>query len=96
MEVTDIRFRRSNRNGRVLALASLTFDDCFVVHDVRIIDGAHGPFISMPARRTAAGDYLDTAHPITAEYRQTIQEIVLEAYEDWRAQQVPGEGKATS
>ena len=83
MQITDVRVRKLNRNdGRKLAVASITLDNEFVVHDINVIDGDRGLFISMPSRRMPNGEYRDIAHPITAEARQRIQDAVLNAYEE--------------
>ena len=83
MQITDVRVRKLNRNdGRKLAIASVTLDNEFVVHDINVIDGDRGLFISMPSRRMPNGEYRDIAHPITAEARQKIQDAVLNAYEE--------------
>ena len=83
MQITDVRVRKLNRNdGRKLAVASVTLDNEFVVHDINVIDGDRGLFISMPSRRMPNGEYRDIAHPITAEARQKIQDAVLNTYEE--------------
>lgn len=83
MQITDVRVRKLNRNdGRKLAVASITLDNEFVVHDINVIDGDKGLFISMPSRRMPNGEYRDIAHPITAETRQKIQDAILNAYEE--------------
>ncbi len=81
MEVTDVRLRRVNTEGKMKAIASVTFDDEFVVHDVRVIDGNNGMFVAMPSKRTADGEFRDIAHPINSQTREKIQVAVLEAYE---------------
>lgn len=83
MEITAVRIRRVNGDRRIRASASITLDGSFVVHDLRVIDGPNGLFVSMPARRTSRGDYRDIAHPITSEAREVIEEAVLQAYRDW-------------
>jgi len=80
LEVTDVRLRRVTSEGKMRAIASITFNDCFVVHDVRIIDGNNGLFVAMPSKRTADGVFRDIAHPINSETREMIQEAVLETY----------------
>jgi stage V sporulation protein G len=80
MRVTDVRLRRMQPEGRMRAYASVTLDDEFVVHEMRVIDGPKGLFVAMPSRRSASGEYRDIAHPITAEARQTIQSAVLDAF----------------
>ncbi|MCY0869101.1 MAG: septation regulator SpoVG [Firmicutes bacterium] len=81
MEITDVRLRRVQTDGRMRAIASVTFDREFVVHDIRVIDGNSGLFVAMPSRRTPDGDFRDVAHPITADARQRIQDAVLAAYQ---------------
>lgn len=81
MEVTDVRLRRISTEGKMRAIASITFDDEFVVHDVRIIDGNNGLFVAMPSKRTSDGEFRDIAHPINSKTREKIQIAVLEAYE---------------
>ncbi len=80
MEITDIRIRRVGAEGKLKAYVTVTFDDCFVVHNVKVIEGKNGAFIAMPSRKTKAGDYKDVAHPINSEFRNTLQEKILEAY----------------
>lgn len=80
MEVTDVRLRRVQTDGRMRAIASITLDDEFVVHDIRVIDGNTGLFVAMPSKRTPDGEFRDIAHPINSGTRNKIQEIVLEAY----------------
>lgn len=80
MRVTDVRLRRMQPEGRMRAYASVTLDDEFVVHEMRVIDGPKGLFVAMPSRRSASGEYRDIAHPITAEARSTIQTAVLRAF----------------
>ena len=80
MEVTDVRLRRVNTEGRMRAIASITLDQEFVVHDIRVIDGNNGLFVAMPSKRTPDGEFRDIAHPINSGTRNKIQEAVLEAY----------------
>lgn len=80
MEVTDVRLRRVQTDGRMRAIASITLDDEFVVHDIRVIDGNNGLFVAMPSKRTPDGEFRDIAHPINSETRNKIQEIVLNAF----------------
>ncbi|MCL5677116.1 MAG: septation regulator SpoVG [Firmicutes bacterium] len=80
MEVTDVRVRKVAAEGRMRAFASVTLDDQFVVHDIRIINGEHGLFVAMPSKRLPSGDYRDVAHPITSAMRQLVQDRVLAAY----------------
>lgn len=81
MEVTDVRLRRVSSEGKMRAIASITFDDEFVVHDVRIIEGNNGLFVAMPSKRTADGEFRDIAHPINSQTREKIQTAVLGEYE---------------
>lgn len=80
MEVTDVRLRRVQTSGRMMAIASITFNDQFVVHDIRVIDGNEGLFVAMPSKRTPDGEFRDVAHPINASTRMQIQDAVLAAY----------------
>ena len=80
MEVTDVRLRRVQTSGRMMAIASITFNDQFVVHDIRVIDGNEGLFVAMPSKRTPDGEFRDVAHPINASTRTKIQDAVLAAY----------------
>ena len=82
MEITDIRIRRISADGKLKAYVTVTFDDCFVVHNVKVISGKHGAFIAMPSRKTKTGEYKDVAHPINSEFRTSLQEKILKAYED--------------
>lgn len=81
MEITDIRIRRVTTESKLKAYVTVTFDDCFVVHNVKIIDGKTGIFIAMPSRKTRSGEYKDIAHPITPEFRNRLQERVLKTFE---------------
>ncbi|MCG7337477.1 septation regulator SpoVG [Sporosarcina sp. ACRSM] len=80
MEVTDVRLRRVETDGRMRAIASITIDDEFVVHDIRVIDGNEGLFVAMPSKRTPDGEFRDVAHPINSNARTKIQDAVLAAY----------------
>ncbi len=81
MQVTDVRIRRvMNQEGKMKAICSVTFDDVFVVHDVKVVEGQNGLFVAMPSRRTPAGEFRDIAHPISADAREVIQSAVLKAY----------------
>ncbi|HHU64165.1 MAG TPA: septation regulator SpoVG [Clostridiales bacterium] len=81
MKITDVRIRRINSEGKMKAIVSVTFDEEFVVHDIKIIEGQNGMFIAMPSRKTPDGEYKDIAHPINAQTREMIQTAVLEKYE---------------
>jgi stage V sporulation protein G len=81
MEITDVRLRRVNTEGRMKAIASITIDNEFVVHDIRVIDGNNGMFVAMPSKRTPDGEFRDIAHPICSQTREKIQAAVLAEYE---------------
>lgn len=81
MIITDVRIRKINTEGRMKAIVSITIDDEFVIHDVRVVDGNNGLFVAMPSRKTPEGEFRDIAHPINSETREKLQEAVLEAYE---------------
>lgn len=82
MEITDIRVRKVALDGRMKAIVSITIDNEFVVHDIKVIDGDKGIFIAMPSRRAADGQYRDIAHPINSETRERLQKIILEKYRE--------------
>ena len=82
MEITDIRIRKIDGTGKMKAIVSVTFDDMFVIHDMKIIEGASGLFIAMPSRKTPSGEYKDIAHPINSDTREMIQQIILKEYEN--------------
>lgn len=81
MEITDVRVRKLNKEGKMKAVVSVTFDNEFVVHDIKVIEREQGLFIAMPSRKTAEGEFRDIAHPINACARERIQACVLEKYE---------------
>jgi stage V sporulation protein G len=87
MEITDVRLRRVNTEGRMKAIASITIDNEFVVHDIRVIDGNNGMFVAMPSKRTPDGEFRDIAHPISSATREKIQTAVLEEYERAQAEE---------
>ncbi|MBS7261472.1 MAG: septation regulator SpoVG [Treponema sp.] len=80
MQITELRIRKVEDEGKLRAYVTVTFDNCFVVHNVKIIDGKSGLFIAMPSRKTANGEYKDVAHPISPEFRTELQEKILEEY----------------
>ena len=88
MQITDIRVRKITKEGKLRAVASITIDDEFVVHDIKVIDGEKGFFIAMPSKKTADGEYRDIAHPINSTTRDAIQNKILEAYENAAAEEV--------
>ncbi|MBN1410600.1 MAG: septation regulator SpoVG [Spirochaetales bacterium] len=81
MEITDVRIKKVEANNKLKAFVSLTFDNCFVVHDLKIIKGKEGMFVAMPNQKTKSGEYKDIAHPITSNYRNILQTKILEEYE---------------
>ena len=81
MQITDVRIRKVEKEGKMKAVASITIDNEFVVHDIKIIDGEKGLFIAMPSKKTLDGEYRDIAHPINSETRDRIQRSVIQAYE---------------
>ena len=81
MQITDVRVRSVSKDGKMKAIASITLDNEFVVHDIKVIDGEKGLFIAMPSRKSADGEYRDIAHPINTETRDKLQKLVLDAYE---------------
>ncbi|HOC07169.1 MAG TPA: septation regulator SpoVG [Bacillota bacterium] len=80
MNITDIRIRRVSSAGRMKAVVSVTFDDQFVVHDIKVVEGNNGYFVAMPSRKGADGEFRDVAHPITTETRNMMQTMILDAY----------------
>lgn len=83
MQITDVRVRKvTGSEGKLKAVCSVVIDGAFVVHDLRIVEGAHGLFVSMPRQKTTKGEYKDMAHPITAEAREHLQQSVLTAFEE--------------
>lgn len=87
MQITDVRVRRLNGDGKMKAIVSIIFDDEFVVHDIKVIEGQNGLFIAMPSRRMGDGDFRDIAHPLISETRNKIKDAVLDAYEKALAEQ---------
>ena len=81
MTITDVRIRKIASDGKMKAIVSVTFDNEFVVHDIKVIEGQNGLFIAMPSRKTPDGEFKDIAHPINTETREKIQTSILEAYE---------------
>ena len=81
MTSSDVQIRKTIAEGKLKAYATVTFDDCFVLHNVKLIEGEKGIFVAMPSRRTKTGAYKDIAHPITPEFRSALQEKILSAYE---------------
>lgn len=81
MQITDVRVRKVTKEGKMKAVVSITMDNEFVVHDIKVIEGEKGLFIAMPSRKAGDGEYRDIAHPINSETRDKIQKIILESYE---------------
>jgi stage V sporulation protein G len=82
MQITDVRVRKVTKEGKMKAVVSITFDDEFVVHDIKVIEGEKGLFIAMPSRRSVDNEYRDIAHPINPETRERIQRLILQKYEE--------------
>ncbi|MBO4359325.1 MAG: septation regulator SpoVG [Eubacteriaceae bacterium] len=91
MQVTDIRVRQVFDEGKMKARVSVTFDNQFVVHEIKVLDGENGLFIAMPSKKLPTGEYKDIAHPINKETRLMIQELILEAYEQKLAEEEASE-----
>ena len=81
MQITDIRIRKIAKEGKMKAVVSVTFDNAFVVHDIKVIDGEKGLFIAMPSRKASDGEYRDIAHPINSGTRERIQSTILTRYQ---------------
>lgn len=82
MEITDIRVRKVTTDGKLKAYVTVTFDNEFVVHNVKVIEGKNGAFIAMPSRKTKSGEYKDVAHPINSDFRGALQERILLEYQN--------------
>ena len=82
MEITDVRVRKVALDGKMRAIVSITLDNEFVVHDIKVIEGEKGVFVAMPSRKSATGEYRYIAHPINSETRDYVQKIILEKYEE--------------
>ena len=82
MQITDVRIRRVEKEGKMKAVVSITIDEEFVVHDIKIIEGEKVLIIAMPSRKAADGEYRDIAHPINSGTRERIQKLILEKYEE--------------
>lgn len=82
MNITDVRIRKVEKEGKMKAVVSITIDNEFAVHDIKIIEGEKGLFIAMPSRKNAEGEYRDVAHPINSEVRQRIQQLIMDKYEE--------------
>ena len=82
MQITDVRIRKVETEGKMKAVASITIDNEYVVHDIKVIEGERGLFIAMPSRKAADGDFRDIAHPISSEIRAYIQDLILTKYKE--------------
>lgn len=82
MEITDVRVRKLSDEGKMRGIVSVTFDNCFVVHDIKIIEGQNGLFIAMPSRKINEGEFRDIAHPINSTTRNMMQDEILRVYEE--------------
>ena len=89
MKISDVRVSIVKKDdSKLKAVASVTFDDCFVVHDIKVIEGNEGYFIAMPSRKTNDGEYKDIAHPIKTELREELIKVILDAFEEERNKSV--------
>ncbi len=82
MEITDVRVKKVSTDGKLRAYVSVIFDDVFVVHNLKVIDGDNGRFVAMPSRKANNGEFKDVAHPINQNFREFLQNAVLEAYDN--------------
>ena len=80
MQITDVRIRKVEKEGKMKAVVSITIDDEFVIHDIKVIEGEKGLFIAMPSRKSNDGEYRDIAHPINSNTRENLQKLILEKY----------------
>ena len=85
MEITDIKIRKLNAEGRMKAVVSVTFDNEFVVHDIKVIEGTDKLFVAMPSRKTPEGDYRDIAHPINVSMRERLQTDIINVYNEHKS-----------
>ena len=85
MQITDVRVRKVTKEGKLKAVVSITIDNEFVVHDIKVIEGEKGLFIAMPSRKAADGEYRDIAHPINSDTRERIQTLILQKYQETMA-----------
>ena len=90
MKISDVRVRIVKKeDSKLKAVASITIEDCFVVHDIKVIEGTEGYFIAMPSRKTNDGEYKDIAHPINTETREAVRNAILTAFDEAKKVEVP-------
>lgn len=82
MQITDVRVKKINSQNRMKAVASITIDDVFVIHDIKVIESENGLFIAMPSKKNQNGEYKDIAHPINSETRNMIQDSIIAKYNE--------------
>ena len=82
MQITDIKVRKVSQEGNMKAVVSVTFDDSFVVHDIKVIEGQDKLFVAMPSRKLPDGEFKDIAHPINSEMRTQLEQVILAKYEE--------------
>ena len=88
MQITDVRVRKVSKDGKMKAIASITLDNEFVIHDIKVIEGEKGLFIAMPSRKASDGEYRDIAHPINSDTRARIQSVVLKKYDETELEEI--------
>ena len=91
MQITDVRVRKVSKEGKMRAFVSITIDNEFAVHDIKVIEGERGLFIAMPSKKSTDGEYRDIAHPINSDMRKVLQDTILEAYDKAAAEDSEGE-----
>lgn len=89
MKITDVRVRRIAQSGKMKAVVSITLDNEFVVHDIKVIEGEKGLFVAMPSKKAADGEYRDIAHPINAEMRKLVEDSILQKYRECLEEEMP-------
>lgn len=89
MKITDVRIRKVTKQGKMRAVVSITFDNEFVIHDIKVIEGERGLFIAMPSKKATDGEYRDIAHPINSDTRKMLQDVILEAYDKAAVEEFP-------
>lgn len=90
MNITDVRIRKITTEGKMKAIVSITFNEEFVIHDIKVIEGQNGLFIAMPSRKTPDGEFKDIAHPINSTTREKIQKAILDEYEKVKNSELQG------